>query len=256
MSKGKRFQSGFRFQYISISDSFLKYLARSSVSCQQALESELPPPPGLNEIHKAKTSPCLNATKAPPDLNEIPKAAAFHGPNNIQIAGKPSDLHEISKAELMCVNEMHVRPSKDLQLKVPKLRIDSPNKGPDRIPLPLHWWLLVGMGFIALVMMGNLARRRRLMQTQCTPSGLPARHLRLDSQSTRLLAENGTSTGDLNQSEPTSAKFSGYELVSKEVSEAIASGYDQWETTDLRWNRLSHANFIRQKYFRESFVDP
>ena len=109
MSRSKRFQSRFRSKYVSISDSFLKYLNRSSISCQRALEGELPPPPGLNEIH--------------------------------------------------------VRSLEDLQLKFLKLRIDSPDMGPDHVPLPLHWWLLVGMGFIALLMTGNLARRRRLMQT-------------------------------------------------------------------------------------------
>ena len=35
---------------ISISDTFLKYLNGSSIRCQQALEDELPPPPGLNGI--------------------------------------------------------------------------------------------------------------------------------------------------------------------------------------------------------------
>ena len=60
------------------------------------------------------------------------------------------------------LNEIHVRSLEDLQLKFLKLRIDSPDMGPDHVPLPLHWWLLVGIGFIALVMTGNLARRGRL----------------------------------------------------------------------------------------------
>ena len=130
---------------------FLKYLNRSSINCQRALEGELPPPPGLNEIH--------------------------------------------------------VRSLEDLQLKFLNLRIDSPDMGPDHVPLPLHWWLLVGMGFIALLMTGNLARRRRLMQTADTTFGRPTTSLRLD-----LRAEDIVSMRH----------------AAKNVSEAIASGNDQW----------------------------
>ena len=269
----------------------IKYLNRSSKSCQQALERKLSPPPGLNKIDEPKQPAGLNQihktieplslnkfngqvgpfvqneihkTIAPPDLNKIhkqerpfvpnaiPELETLPDPNKIhkQKASfvlneihkqeTPPDLNKIHRQEAPFVlngihkekeppglNEMHVRSSKDLWLKVLKLRIDSPNKCPDHIPLPLHWSLFVGMGFIALVMTGILARRRRLMQTACTLLGLPARHLRLDSRSSRLLAETGTSTGDLDHSERNRAGFSGYDLASRKISKAIASRSDQ-----------------------------
>ena len=128
------------------------------------------------------------------------------------------------------LNEIHVRSLEYLQLKFLKLRIDSPDMGPDHVPLPLHWWLLVGMGFIALVMTGNLARRRCIMQTADTTFGRPARHLRLD-----LRAEDIVST----------------RLAAKNVSEAIASGNDQGKSIDSGLRRVPrHWARARLRYRR------
>ena len=108
----------------------------------------------------------------------------------------------------------------------------SNKNGPDHIPLPLHWWLWVGIGFIAIVMTYKLARRRRLMRTACKLFGLLAGHLRPDSSSSPLLAENGTSTRDFGHSEPTRAGLSANvvtsnDLAARKVSKATASGYGQ-----------------------------
>ena len=131
-----------------------------------------------------------------------------------------------------------MRSLKKLQLKVLEMRIDSPNIGPDHIPLPLHWWLLVGMGFIALLMTGNLARLRRIMKiAHMPPFGLPARYLRLDFWSSQMLAKNATSARDLSHSEPIRAESSGYGPASEQVSKAIASGNDQEESNGVRSRR-------------------
>ena len=115
------------------------------------------------------------------------------------------------------LNEIHVRSLEDLQLKFLNLRINSPDMGPDHFPLPLHWWLLVGMGFIALLMMGNLARRRRLMQTADTTFGRPATPLQLDLRVENVMPSR---------------------LAAKNVSEAIASGNDQGESIDFGLRRV------------------
>ena len=134
-----------------------------------------------------------------------------------------------------------MRSLEDLQLKVLQLRIDAPNKDPDHVPLPPHWWLLVGMGFTALVMTCKLARRRRLMHTARTPFGLPVEHLRLNSSWLRLLDENRRSTNDPLYSEPIGssdyedsgwsapfrAESRGHEPAPKKVSNVTATGYER-----------------------------
>ena len=137
------------------SNAFLKYLNRSIVSCQQALEGGLPPPPGLNEIHR--------------------------------------------------------RSLQNLQFKVLKLTIDSPNMGLDHITLLLLLCLWVGTGFIiAFVMTGDSTRLRRLMRIAYRPFELLARHLRLNFWSSPTHAEDNTTIiYELDIAE-SSAESSGY----------------------------------------------
>ena len=141
------------------------------------------------------------------------------------------------------LNEIHVRSLEDLQLKVLKFRIDSLNKGPDHIPLPLHRLLFVGMGFLALVMTCELAGCRRLMRTARTSFRLLARHLRADSRSLRPLVEIHTPEGDSGHREPITSGFSRWDpaadaalhdLPRRTVARAMARGNDQGKDLNPR----------------------
>ena len=148
------------------------------------------------------------------------------------------------------LNEIHVRSLEDLQLKFLQLRIESPKKGPHHLPLPLQWWPLVGMGFIALVMTGNLARRRRLMHTAHTPFGVMANSSRLDSRSSRLLAQDGTSTRYLRYSEPTGVGLSG-SRSSGLLAEDGMSTRDLHQSEPIRKRRgLSQSSTILRAEYR------
>ena len=110
---------------------------------------------------------------------------------------------------------------------------------PDHVPLSLHWWLLVGMGFVALVVTGKLARRRGLMRNARTPPGLRVRKVVIDTGCLRWFAVNG-STIDFSDSGPIDAEFNSNNLalaLLKVEPKVIASGYDQVKSIDLRGRR-------------------
>ena len=152
-----------------------------------------------------------------------------------------------------------MRSLEDLQLEVLEIRIDSLNKGPDHIPLPLHRLLFVGMGFLALVMTCELAGCRRLMYTARTSIGLLVRYLRADSRSSRMLAENHTSIGDSGHREliiagsslrdPASDPSSN-DPASKTVERAMASGNDQKKRSEAIVRPHFQYEYVRQGVYR------